>query len=124
VPAVAGDEHQLQQMLLNLLTNAEHAMAKVDEGRRVLYMGTRRVPGGLELTVRDTGPGIPPDILPRIFDPFVTTKRAGEGTGLGLSIVSRMVREHGGRALARNHVEGGALFTVFLPEAAPAGEPG
>lgn len=124
VPAVAGDEHQLQQMLLNLLTNAEHAMAQAAEGRRLLHVATRWVPGGLELIVRDTGPGIPADILPRIFDPFVTTKRAGEGTGLGLSIVSRMVREHGGRALAQNHAEGGALFTVFLPEAANPGEPG
>ena len=123
VPAVAGDEHQLQQVLLNLLTNAEHAMAKV-EGRCLLHVATRRVPGGLELIVRDTGPGISPDILPRIFDPFVTTKRAGEGTGLGLSIVSRMVREHGGRVLAHNHGDGGALFTVFLPEAANLEEPG
>lgn len=118
VPAVEGDEHQLQQMLLNLFTNAEYAMAAV-KGRRLLYVATRAVPGGLELAVRDTGPGIPPEVLPRIFDPFVTTKRAGEGTGLGLSIVNRVVREHGGRVVADNHPGGGAVFTVFLPEAAP-----
>lgn len=124
VPAVAGDEHQLQQMLLNLLTNAEHAMATLVQGRRLLEVATARVAGGLELIVRDTGAGIPPDVLPRIFDPFVTTKRAGEGTGLGLSIVNRVVREHGGRAVARNHPDGGAVFTVFLPEAATPAEPG
>ncbi len=125
VPTVAGDEHQLQQMLLNLLTNAEQAMAGAIRTRRLLRVATRRVPGGLELTLRDTGPGIPADVLPRIFDPFVTTKRAGEGTGLGLSIVHRVVREHGGRVEGGNHADGGAVFTVFLPEAAPSpGGPG
>lgn len=124
VPMVAGDEHQLQQMLLNLLTNAEHAMAHAPEEKRLLQVATRPVPRGLELVVRDTGGGIPPEVLPRIFDPFVTTKRAGEGTGLGLSIVSRIVREHGGRVAAANHPEGGAVFTVFLPDAAGASEPG
>jgi signal transduction histidine kinase len=124
VPPVAGDQQQLQQMLLNLLTNAEHAMG-THTGRRLLRVATRRVPGGLELIVRDTGPGIPADVLPRIFDPFVTTKRAGEGTGLGLSIVHRVVREHGGRVGGGNDAHGGAVFTVFLPEASPnPGEPG
>ncbi|OGU33747.1 MAG: hypothetical protein A3K13_09800 [Gemmatimonadetes bacterium RIFCSPLOWO2_12_FULL_68_9] len=123
VPAVAGDEHQLQQLLLNLLTNAEHAMARVAQGRRLLQVATRRVAGGLELIVRDTGAGIAPDVLPRIFDPFVTTKRAGEGTGLGLSIVNRVIREHGGRAVAGNHPDGGAVFTLFLPEAVNSEEP-
>ena len=122
VPPVAGDQHQLQQLLLNLLTNAEHAMDRTPSGRRVLGVVTRPVPGGLELVVRDTGPGIPTEILPRIFDPFVTTKRAGEGTGLGLSIVHRVVREHGGRVAAGNDPSGGAVFTVFLPEASPQPE--
>lgn len=124
VPPVAGDEHQLQQMLLNLLTNAEHAMAHAPSGERKLHVTTRPAPAGLELVVRDTGSGIPPEVLPRIFDPFVTTKRAGEGTGLGLSIVSRIVGEHSGRASAANDPQGGAVFTVFLPEAASPAEPG
>ncbi len=119
VPRVAGDEHQLQQMLLNLVTNAEQAMAIAAEGRQRLHITTRPVQAGLELVVRDTGRGIPPDLLGRVFDPFVTTKRPGEGTGLGLSIVGRVVREHGGRVTAANHPKGGAVFTVFLPEASP-----
>jgi two-component system NtrC family sensor kinase len=119
VPRIAGDEHQLQQMLLNLVTNAEQAMAIPAEGMQRLSITTRPVRGGLELTVRDTGRGIPPDLLERVFDPFVTTKRPGEGTGLGLSIVGRVVREHGGRVSAANHPAGGAVFTVFLPLAPP-----
>jgi len=121
VPRVAGDEHQLQQMLLNLVTNAEQAMAIAAQGTQRLHISTCPVEGGLELVVRDTGRGVPPDLLGRVFDPFVTTKRPGEGTGLGLSIVSRVVREHGGRVSATNHPKGGAVFTVFLPEA-PAEE--
>jgi PAS domain S-box-containing protein len=120
LPRVAGDPHQLQQMLLNLLTNAEYALTQLPEGLRRLEVRTRAKPGGVELAVRDTGPGIHADILPRMFDPFVTTKRAGEGTGLGLSIVCRIVREHGGHVHAENCPDGGARFTVYLP----AGEPG
>ena len=117
VPRVAGDEHQLQQMLLNLVTNAEQAMAIAGEGPQQLHISTRAVAGGLELVVQDTGCGIPPELLGRVFDPFFTTKRPGEGTGLGLSIVGRIVREHGGRVSAANHSKAGAVFTVFLPEA-------
>jgi signal transduction histidine kinase len=120
VPRVTGDEHQLQQTLLNLVTNAEQAMAIAAQGTQHLYISTRPVQGGLELVVRDTGRGIPSELLERVFDPFVTTKRPGEGTGLGLSIVSRVVREHGGRVNAANHPKGGAVFTVFLPAAPPA----
>ncbi len=119
VPPVSGDEHQLQQMLLNLFTNAEHALACITDRARTLRVSTRRASTGVELVVRDNGPGIPPDLLPRIFDPFVTTKRGGEGTGLGLSIVARVVREHGGKVRGANHADGGAVFTVFLPEVGP-----
>lgn len=126
VPPVAGDEHQLQQMLLNLLTNAEHALSQTSGRARNLRVATRRARGGgaVELVVHDTGAGIPADVLPRIFDPFVTTKRAGEGTGLGLSIVARVVREHGGRVVGANHPQGGAVFTVTLPEADAGVAPG
>ena len=72
-------------------------------------------------TVRDTGAGIAPDALPRIFEPFFTTKEVGKGTGLGLAIAYGIVQEHGGHISAGNHPDGGAVFTVELPVASPAG---
>ncbi len=68
-------------------------------------------------TVRDTGTGIAEDTLPRIFEPFYTTKEVGKGTGLGLAIAYGIVQEHGGQISAANHPEGGAVFTVELPTA-------
>lgn len=128
LPRLAGDPYQLQQVLLNLFINAEHALLAVPAEQRRLLVTTQPAPGGVELVVRDTGPGIPTQVLPRVFDPFVTTKRAGQGTGLGLSILQRIVRNHGGRATAANHPDGGAVFTVFLPCAeagpSPAGRDG
>lgn len=120
VPAVPADQYQLQQVVLNLLTNAEYAAIR---GSRpaAIQVSTRRVRHGIEIEVGDSGPGIAPDMLPRVFDPFVTTKRAGEGTGLGLSIVHRIISEHGGRVTARNRPDAGALLTVFLPFDAPGG---
>ena len=67
------------------------------------------------ITVTDSGPGIPPEILERIFDPFFTTKGTGEGTGLGLSIAYGIVEAHGGRLLAENVEGGGARVTILLP---------
>ena len=69
------------------------------------------------LTVRDTGPGIPADVLPRIFDPFFTTKEVGQGTGLGLAITYGIVQEHGGTISASNASDGGAVFRLDLPSA-------
>ena len=68
-------------------------------------------------TVRDTGAGIPGDVLSRIFEPFYTTKEVGKGTGLGLAIAYGIVQEHGGQIVAANHPEGGAVFTIELPAA-------
>ena len=67
------------------------------------------------VSVRDTGNGIPPDVLSRIFEPFYTTKDVGKGTGLGLAITYGIVQEHGGEIIATNHPEGGAVFTIELP---------
>lgn len=69
------------------------------------------------LIIRDTGPGIAPEISSRIFDPFFTTKPVGKGTGLGLSISYRIVQEHGGALSAANHPQGGAVMTLTLPAA-------
>jgi C4-dicarboxylate-specific signal transduction histidine kinase len=72
------------------------------------------------IEVRDTGPGIPEDVLPKIFDPFFTTKPPGEGSGLGLSVSYGIVAELGGRLRAENHPAGGASFVVELPTGEPA----
>jgi len=95
LPATSADPFQLQQVVLNLLTNAEHAL-RTHEGKKRITLRTQRVGDRLLASVSDTGPGIPPEQLDRIFDPFFTTKVVGEGTGLGLSISHGIVRQHGG----------------------------
>jgi signal transduction histidine kinase len=113
-PPVWADENQIQQVLLNLVQNALHAMAPHD-GPRVLTLRTRPAADLVAVEVLDTGPGIPAEALPRVFDPFFTTKPPGEGSGLGLSVSYGIVREHGGRIRAENRPEGGAAFIVELP---------
>jgi two-component system NtrC family sensor kinase len=115
-PAVFGDDHQIVQVLLSLITNAEQAMSGVRQG------GTLRIRTGTQnaqvwVTVEDDGPGLGPEIAPHIFDPFFTTKRPGKNTGLGLSISLSLVREHGGTLTGQNAPAGGALFTLTLPTA-------
>ena len=115
LPRVRGNQNQLQQVLLNLMTNACHAMAT---GGRML-LATRSAPdrGRVELLVADTGCGIPPEELPRVFDPFYTTKRKGKGTGLGLSISYKIVEEHQGTIQVESQPGEGSLFTVSIPVA-------
>jgi PAS domain S-box-containing protein len=114
VPLVQGDQFRLQQLVLNLLTNAEYA-AIHGKRPRAIRISTRPIPQGVELEVRDSGDGIPEDLFPRLFDPFVTTKRAGEGTGLGLAIAKQVAVEHGGNISASNAPDGGAVFKLVLP---------
>jgi two-component system NtrC family sensor kinase len=113
-PPVWADEHQLQQVLLNLVQNAHQAMSKV-EGPRVLTVRTIVEGPRVVVAVLDTGPGIPAEVLPRVFDPFFTTKPPGEGSGLGLSVSYGIVAEHRGRLWAANRPEGGAVFYIDLP---------
>jgi two-component system NtrC family sensor kinase len=113
-PPVWADEHQLQQVLLNLVQNAQQAMSKV-VGPRVLTVRTTVEGPRAVLAVLDTGPGIPAEVLPRVFDPFFTTKPPGEGSGLGLSVSYGIVAEHRGRLWAANRPEGGAVFYIDLP---------
>jgi signal transduction histidine kinase len=116
VPRVSGDMLLLQQALLNVLINAEHAIASRGvPGRIVVTMCAVNRGQTVRLTIDDSGPGIPPDVLPRIFDPFFTTKDVGEGTGLGLAITYGIVQEHGGTIQASNAPGGGARFTIELP---------
>ena len=109
------DVYQLQQVVLNLVTNAEHAMAEVKAKNHRLAVRSRLVAGHARIEVEDTGPGIPPEALERIFNPFFTTKPTGSGTGLGLSISLGIVSEHGGRIWAENATRGGARFVIELP---------
>src|SRR6266571_4904859 len=118
-PETMADAHQLQQVFLNLVTNAEQAMEKSPRESQRLIVRTRRMGAVIRIDVEDTGPGIPPNLLERIFNPFFTTKPTGSGTGLGLSISLGIVREHEGRIWAENAPQGGARFVIELPVVAP-----
>jgi len=121
LPTVAGDAHQIMQVFLNLILNAEHAIREVrDRGRLRVHLAEGA--NSVAVMFEDDGPGIPADILPNIFDPFYTTKRPGRGTGLGLSICKAILREHHGNVEASSAPSGGAVFTVTLPmaEAGPS----
>jgi len=121
LPAVFADGHQLKQVLLNLIINAEQAMRSA-HGRGVLVVRSWHAPAeGLVLVeVSDDGPGVPSEVEGRIFDPFFTTKDVGQGTGLGLSVAYALMREHGGRLRVSSPATGGATFVMELPAAAGA----
>jgi two-component system NtrC family sensor kinase len=120
LPGVIGDANQLIQVFLNLVTNAEQAIREVrDSGRIQIRAG--RNGNQVTITVQDDGVGIRPEALPKIFDPFYTTKRPGGGTGLGLSICMSIIREHGGNIEAEILPAGGSAFTIYLPAA--SGQP-
>jgi signal transduction histidine kinase len=125
---VAADHGELGQIIRNLMDNAVHATAgfgkltiTADELRITGAAGGEqpRMPAGRygRLAVADDGPGIPPALLDRVFEPFFTTREIGEGTGLGLSIARGIVRSWGGHIAARNLPAGGAEFTILLPPA-------
>ncbi len=124
---VMGDPTQIHQIIMNLCTNAYHAMLSTGG---VLGVALEQVPadelpvGGMEertsdrylrLTVTDTGSGISPSIIDRIFDPYFTTKEKGKGTGLGLAVVHGIVKSHGGEITVDSQLDDGTQFTVFLP---------
>ncbi|HEY2907413.1 MAG TPA: ATP-binding protein, partial [Vicinamibacterales bacterium] len=114
LPRVQSDPLLLHQVFLNMVMNAEHALQAAGEGGRI-EITTSSAGDRIVATVRDTGRGIPPNVLSRIFEPFYTTKEVGKGTGLGLAIAYGIVQEHGGHIAAANHPDGGAIFTVELP---------
>ena len=112
---VMGDRYELQQVLLNLLTNAVHAVGNLPPDRpRRIVLATARSEDRAVLMVRDTGGGVPPELVPHLFTPFFTTKDPGQGTGLGLSVSYGLVDAHDGRLSYRRVLEG-AEFTVSLP---------
>jgi C4-dicarboxylate-specific signal transduction histidine kinase len=112
---VHGDRVQLQQVVLNLLLNALEAMGAVEGAPRELLISTAQDHTGVLVAVRDSGPGIPPDHLERVFDSFYTTKPSG--TGMGLSICRSIVDAHGGRLWAEANKPRGTIFQFTLPAA-------
>ena len=133
---IIGDPTQMHQILMNLCTNAEHAMRKTGgvleirlenfeatEGFVARYPELSLGPK-LKLTIRDTGHGIPENVLPRIFDPFFTTKVVGEGTGMGLAVVHGIVISHGGAILVESAPGKGTTFSLYFPQIQCSGEEG
>jgi two-component system NtrC family sensor kinase len=113
---VLGDRYELQQVLLNLITNAVQAVSGLPPGRpRAITVATARSDGAALLRVRDSGPGVPPQHASYLFTPFFTTKAPGQGTGLGLSLSYGLVQSHGGVLSYEDPPEGGAEFRVVLP---------
>jgi PAS domain S-box-containing protein len=115
LPPVLGDPGPLQQVLVNLLSNAEHAVREAGASARRITVSTVRVEDAVRVQVQDRGPGIPAERLERIFHPFFTTKPRGEGTGLGLPIADAIAREHGGRLSVSSVPAEGTTFALELP---------
>ncbi|PSO24786.1 AAA family ATPase [Bradyrhizobium sp. MOS002] len=122
LPYILGDKIQLQQVILNLIMNAIEAMSEVREGSRALLISTSEAEsGGMLVAVSDSGPGLPPANLARIFEAFYTTKSSG--LGMGLSICRSIVEAHGGRLWAASNEPHGAIFQMMLPTGNIAWEP-
>jgi C4-dicarboxylate-specific signal transduction histidine kinase len=117
LPPVLGDALLLQQAVLNILINAEHAVVENASRPRRISIATTLAGDRVSIAIRDSGAGIPADALARIFDPFFTTKEVGKGTGLGLAITYGIVQELGGTITAHNAPDGGAVFSIELPAA-------
>jgi len=116
LPRTIADAHQLQQVFLNILTNAEQAMLE-SKGSGHIYIRTKTdlQKSHIVVEIKDDGPGIPEKHLNKIFDPFFTTKEVGKGTGLGLSLSYGMIKEHGGNIYVHSRVNEGSTFFVELP---------
>ena len=113
LPRIQGDKVQLQQVILNLIINAVEAMSSVPEDSRKLLISARKDVGGVVVVVQDSGPGLSPESLDRLFDAFYTTKASG--MGMGLSICRSIVEAHGGQIWASRDVGPGATFQLTLP---------
>jgi C4-dicarboxylate-specific signal transduction histidine kinase len=112
---VLGNPIQLEQVFINLLTNARDALEDASEETKRIRISSSLERDRIEIVFADNGPGIPPSLAQRVFDPFFTTKEVGTGTGLGLSITYSIVKEHGGEISISQTPGGGATFTLELP---------
>jgi two-component system NtrC family sensor kinase len=117
LPDIPIDKGQLQQVFLNLISNAEAAIKELNRPG-VITVATQRVNGHINILFSDNGCGIKKQIMPRIFDPFFTTKEIGKGTGLGLSICYSIIVKHGGKISVKSQVNEGTTFTIRMPVAA------
>ena len=113
LPEIVGDPQQLQQVFLNLLLNAAEAIA--DGGEIAVKTRQNEEGRSVAIEVHNTGKGIPPDVMEKIFQPFFTTKGKGKGTGLGLAVSKRIVEEHGGSIVVANAINDGVTVTIILP---------
>ena len=114
LPSIIGDPNQLQQVVLNLVLNAEHAVMQQPKNRKIIIV-TGKHDNNIILSVKDNGPGILKENMVKLFTPFFTTKNSGEGTGLGLSVCHGIVAEHNGRIFAESEPGTLTAFTVELP---------
>jgi len=115
LPTVSADAHELEKVFLNLIVNAHQALKQVPKETRRLRIGTRSSGGMIRITFADSGPGIPPSIRHRVFDPFFSTKPLGEGMGLGLSVAHGVAQEYGGRIWVESTEGEGTTFILELP---------
>ncbi len=113
IPLVNADRDQMVQVLTNLIQNGLDAASAIRPDPRVVVTIDKASEENVRIVVRDNGPGVPAEMLPRLFEPYATTK--AKGTGLGLAIVHRMVFEHGGEIMYREATKGGAVFEILLP---------
>jgi two-component system CheB/CheR fusion protein len=123
LPAISADPFQLLEALLNIVTNAQQACAEA-RGHGEIIIDAYELEGKerIRISIKDNGPGIPPEQLERIFDPFFTTREAVGGSGLGLSITSRIIQQYGGELWAESVVGAGTTFHIELPTSAPVKE--
>jgi two-component system NtrC family sensor kinase len=124
LPETVGDPNQLQQVFLNIIINAQHAMTDMPDERRITVrtrlkdkpgVSSAGTPSVIEIAFEDNGPGIPENIVKKIFDPFYTTKPKGKGTGLGLSVSFGIIRDHGGTIQVKPNEERGVTFYIEIP---------
>ncbi len=114
LPETMADASHMAQVFTNLAMNAEHAMYAA-HGHGTLRIMTRQVGDAIQITFEDDGPGIPSELLSKVFVPFFTTKEPGEGTGLGLSTCDGIIKRHGGNIQVESEAGKGAKFTVVIP---------
>jgi signal transduction histidine kinase len=115
LPSIEADKGQLSQVLLNLVENARDAIGQAPNGRIVVSTRLGEAADRVAIVVEDNGPGVPPELKEKVFQPYFTTKQGRGGTGLGLAIVHRIVSDHGGRIAVTEVPKGGARFVVELP---------